>query len=793
MSARQVRNSLWYSIKRRTRQLALPMTMTATATPVARPQNAAPPLPVDVLLTAPALPMVTTPTVAPSGRFVAYTVTDNRRRPRGDEMQEYRTGVPSWYALGGDIWISSLATADTRRITETGNNWAPSWSPDGRFVAFFSDRGSQAPVGQAHLWVWDQALGSSRQVSELPVRDSNIDHIEWTADSRSVIVRTYPDGLSPDAYTALVTGRDDLASHVVDTGVTARVFSFDPALKGVAPQTDQFNPDRWLSDLAIVDVTTGAARRLAQVQRNCTYKLSPDRRSLGVAVEKRALRPGAQQFLFDLLEYDVATGRSHRVVSDAAIMWRGGRLPFSWAPSSHALVYRTAGEGDGVDADDELFLVPTDSGTARPIVPKAISSPPEDITSYDPLWAPGGHEVFFVRGRALWRAAADGGEAVQVAAPADRYLRMIEGPSSGQLWSPDRGRSTIVVTLNPNTKQMGFARVELMTGTITQLVEGNQNIVGGHSPPAVTPDGAAVVYEAEDSGHPRNFWIAQGVGLARPRQITDIAPELSRYAAPRAQIIEWRGVDGDTLHGALIYPAGYQSGRRYPLVVRAYGGDDESDNLNRFGFGVAPFESVQVFASRGYAVLLADSRIHLGTPATDLLKTVMPGVDRAIDVRVADPSRIGIMGVSFGGYSTLALIAQTRRFRAAIVRAGFGDLIAGYGQLSPSGINFMLPLAETGDLRMGGTPWDFRDRYIENSPLFYLDRVRTPLLITHGDADPAISSYLSGEVFTALRRLGQRVEYVHYVGEGHHEEAWTLANQIDALTRMVAWFDRYLK
>jgi dipeptidyl aminopeptidase/acylaminoacyl peptidase len=175
----------------------------------------------------------------------------------------------------------------------------------------------------------------------------------------------------------------------------------------------------------------------------------------------------------------------------------------------------------------------------------------------------------------------------------------------------------------------------------------------------------------------------------------------------------------------------------------------------------------------------------------DLLKTVMPGVDLAVQLGVSDPARIGIIGHSYGGYSALALVAQSRRFKAAVMRAGIGDLVGAYGELGPDGTNYLLPWAEEGQGRMGGTPWEVRERYIENSPVFYLDRVETPLLIVQGETDAA--PYLADQVFTGLRRLGKPVEYARYEGEGHSEALWSRPNQMDYLNRVLAWFARYLK
>src|SRR6185437_2020815 len=101
-------------------------------------------------------------------------------------------------------------------------------------------------------------------------------------------------------------------------------------------------------------------------------------------------------------------------------------------------------------------------------------------------------------------------------------------------------------------------------------------------------------------------------------------------------------------------------------------------------------------------------------------------------------------------------------------------------------------LAEGGQGLMGGPPWEFRERYIENSPIFHLDRIDTPLLIVHGGSYNAVDPFLAGEVFVGLRRLGKNVEFAKYEGEPHEEIAWSYKNQLDFCNRILAWFDHHL-
>ena len=140
----------------------------------------------------------------------------------------------------------------------------------------------------------------------------------------------------------------------------------------------------------------------------------------------------------------------------------------------------------------------------------------------------------------------------------------------------------------------------------------------------------------------------------------------------------------------------------------------------------------------------------------------------------------------------LGLIVQTHRFRAAVDIDGPGDLIGHYGQMDPSGAAFATSL-EHGQDAMGGSVWEFRERYIENSPVFYLDRVDTPLLVVHGGSDTIVAPFLGDEIFVDLRRLGKEVEYARYEGEGHSPLYWSYANQDDFCHRVIAWLGSHLQ
>jgi dipeptidyl aminopeptidase/acylaminoacyl peptidase len=177
----------------------------------------------------------------------------------------------------------------------------------------------------------------------------------------------------------------------------------------------------------------------------------------------------------------------------------------------------------------------------------------------------------------------------------------------------------------------------------------------------------------------------------------------------------------------------------------------------------------------------------------DIADAVLPALDSLVALGIADPNAIGVTGHSYGGYSTLALITQSTRFKAAVSSAGPANLLAMYGEMSADGGAFGIGWSETGQGLMGGTPWQFRDRYIENSPITYLDRVTTPLLIVQGGIDHTVPPWQSDAVFVGLRRLGKEVAYARYDGEDHWEGTWSPANATDYWKRVISWFDEHLK
>jgi dipeptidyl aminopeptidase/acylaminoacyl peptidase len=199
---------------------------------------------------------------------------------------------------------------------------------------------------------------------------------------------------------------------------------------------------------------------------------------------------------------------------------------------------------------------------------------------------------------------------------------------------------------------------------------------------------------------------------------------------------------------------------------------------------------MQILASRGFAVLYPNIPIHRErhSPMQDVYEAVIPGIDRVVELGIADSGKVAVMGQSFGGYNTIGLITQTNRFAAAVATSpGSPNLFESYATFK-DGVSMNIGYYEGAQGDMGCHPWECRDRYLENSPFFFLDRVTTPLLMERG-TDDEISAQ-NGEIFVGLRRLGKEVISLEYANEGHVLE--NPANIIDFWQRTLEFLDTHL-
>ena len=734
------------------------------------------------------------PTFSPDSKWVASVVCDPAARAK-DTEQTMTTMVATrgaaMYSFGCDILVTGIDGAGQRSVSgSVGNNWGPAWSPDGNTLAFYSDRG-----GAPHLWLWDRKSGAVKKASDAVVRTgAGTQRPQWSPDGSRIVVTLKPEGMTDAELDPELEGQGGKKSEAAGSGSTVRVYLSGDQVAAAKKAGEEANPvtSRYKTDLAKIDVGTGRATVIAKRANAIAPLLSPDGR--GIAYFE--LKPGGGGTLVypnDLVLVDVATGARRILASDVPGRF-GGSL--TWSPDGKQLAYliaQAAGSGTlttggSSQTRGKLAVIPASGGAPRTFVPTQKTEG-FDADDERPLWSADGKALYVVGDNRVWRGTLADGRVSPLTAPMEAKITAIVPSSDGRAaWAPSAG-SIAVTTSDPKTLRSAF-QVVASGGAVTKRLEEQKRYSVLYDELRASPDGRFVLFDAESSSAPEDRW-ATTAEFGPPTRVTHLNPQIEKYPAGESRIIEFTNADGEPLRAALFLPAGYEPGKRYPLIALVYASEMGSRNVNRFGIDYMGQYNYQILTTRGYAILTPDIPVHPGTPMRDLMKSVMPAIDKVIELGIADPDRLGVTGQSNGGYSTLALVSQTHRFKAAVVNSGFGDLTGFYGAMNMTdGSGSWHPWLEKLGGAMQVPPWENPMRYVENSPIFYLDRIQTPLIIQAGAGDAAIVPF-SDQVFVALKRLNKNVTYLRYRSEDHLLERH--ANKVDYWERVLPFWDKYLK
>jgi dipeptidyl aminopeptidase/acylaminoacyl peptidase len=272
--------------------------------------------------------------------------------------------------------------------------------------------------------------------------------------------------------------------------------------------------------------------------------------------------------------------------------------------------------------------------------------------------------------------------------------------------------------------------------------------------------------------------------------VSDANPQKAGLLWGTAELVPFKNADGVPLQAALYKPENFDARKKYPMMVYIY--ERLTQNVNHF-VNPAPGTSINIsyYVSNGYLVLTPDIVYTVGYPGQSALKCVLPAIQAVVNRGIVDENAIGIQGHSWGGYQIAYMVTQTNRFRAVEAGAPVADMISAYDGIRwGTGITRQFQYERT-QSRIGGSIWQYPTRFIENSPIFWADRVQTPVLILQNDGDTAVPWYQGIEFFLALRRLGKEVYLFNYNGQPHGLQ--NRADQKDYAIRMQQYFDHYLK
>ena len=405
-------------------------------------------------------------------------------------------------------------------------------------------------------------------------------------------------------------------------------------------------------------------------------------------------------------------------------------------------------------------------------------------------WTKDGQSVLLYDHYDIWRISPDGTGAKNVTAGYGRahdlrfrYIRT-EADNPRERWI-DQSKPVMLQAENQKTFESGFFRASPDGGEPKQLLMANK----AFSAPVKAKD-ADVYLLTEQTFNEFPDLVTTNGTFKELRKVSDVNPQKSKLLWGTSEVIQFKNADGVPLTASLYKPENFDPHKKYPMMVYIY--EKLTQNVNHF-VNPAPSHNINVsfYVSNGYLVIEPDIVYTTGYPGQSALKCVLPAIQSVVDKGFVDEKAIGIQGHSWGGYQIAYMVTQTNRFRAVAAGAPVVNMISAYDGIRwGTGLPRQFQYERT-QSRIGGSIWQYPTRFIENSPIFWADRVQTPVMILQNDGDDAVPWYQGVEFFLALRRLGKEVYLFNYNGQPHGIR--NRADQKDYSIRLQQYFDHYLK
>lgn len=661
------------------------------------------------------------PRLSPDGSSVAFTVTVADR-----ERNDYRSRI--WL-------VPTDGGAAPRPLTAgIGKDTSPRWSPDGRRLAFVSDRAPHTPpphtvAGERprpQIWVLDLAGGEARQVTAL--RQGAADPA-WSPDGRRIVCTSQtggPDDAPPDGTKTAEERARERGDRVRE--ITTLKYKFD----GLG-YLDERRRHLFLAGLPDEGGPPAPARQLTHGDHNNGQPTwSPD----GGRIAFISYREPDEDLTFrsDLWLLDPEGGDCRKLTASG-----GTTTAPAWSPDGGQIAYLGHQEGEGTAAMARLWAVAA-SGDAAPICRSAAFD--RDL----------GNSV-------LTDQTVPGGQ---------------EGPH----WEAD-GRAILALTADGGTT--GLRRFTLGDDAPTSVVGGERTLTAC----AVAAD--AIVFAATDPTRLVELFARDAGGTERA--LTDLnGPLLRERAVAVPERLRFAGARGEAIDGWLLRPTTAITAPA-PLIVEIHGGPHGQ-------YGAAFFHEFQILAARGHAVFSCNPHGSTGRGdafAKAILRDwgaiamtdVMAGVEVALALGGLDAARLGITGGSYGGFLTNWMVGHTDRFRAAVTQRSYCNALGYFGV---DDIGAISDVAE-----LGGHPWEVPERYLALSPLLFAGAVTTPTLIEHQADDHRCPLSQAEQWYAALKKRGVPTKLLIYPHESHGmSRNGKPRHRIERLGHNIAWFDQWL-
>jgi dipeptidyl aminopeptidase/acylaminoacyl peptidase/uncharacterized membrane protein YgcG len=342
----------------------------------------------------------------------------------------------------------------------------------------------------------------------------------------------------------------------------------------------------------------------------------------------------------------------------------------------------------------------------------------------------------------------------------------------------------LLSAVNNESRASGYYRVPFASGAPEKIVMMDKSM----GAPIKAKNADVVVFTESRFEEFPDYWVSD-TSFASPKKITNANPQQAEFVWGKAENIKYINGDGKVLSAMLIKPENFDPSKKYPMMVYIY--EELTQGLHSYR-APGPGTSINItrYVSNGYVVLQPDISYETGYPGPSAMKCVIPAINTVVAQGYIDPKRIGIQGHSWGGYQITYMITQTNIFRAVEAGASVSNMISAYGGIRwGSGMVRQFQYEKT-QSRIGEKLWDAPLQYIENSPIFWAERINTPYLTIHNDGDDAVPWYQGIEFNMAMRRLGKEAFMFNYNGQPHglnnrdYMKHWTV--------HMDEFFDHYL-